>query len=181
MFALPNPKKTITIDFSMSQIMNALPKINVLSDGKYSVTKINTTFNQITLESLEFLSLGVYIDFNLVSKTDTSTELTIEIRRKLGSFDTDIEIQRANDHFQVLVDYLSEIIVLSESEFNKKYLDKLNAIAKNKELNDLPWYAKPYIANLYIILGIVTLPLLIGFIILPVGIYAKNKKNAYFN
>ena len=57
--------------------------------------------------------------------------------------------------------------------------DNLDAIIENinkaKEENDKPWYAKKNVATAYIILGIVTLPFLIGFLILPLGIYARNK------
>ena len=99
MFSLPNPKKTITIEFSIDQVMKGIPRISAASDTKYNVTEINATFNQVTLECSEFLSLGVYIDINLAKKSDTSTEVTIEIRRKIGSFDNAVELQNANYHF----------------------------------------------------------------------------------
>lgn len=179
MFTIPNPKKTITIEFPIEKVMNAIPKINIASDTKYKVSEINETFNQVILECLEFLSLGVFIDFNLVKKSETSTEITIEIRRKIGSFDTDVEVQNANYHFTDLLKYLSEIIVLSDIDFNKKYSSIIENVNKTKEEDNKPWFAKKYVANLYIILGIVTIPFLIGFLILPVGIYAKMQKNKY--
>ena len=89
------------------------------SDTKYKVSEINAIFNQVTLECFEFLSLGVYIDFNLVKKSETSTEVTIEIRRKMGSFDTEVEVSKANYHFKDLVNHLSEVIVLSEAKTPK--------------------------------------------------------------
>ena len=181
MFSLPNPKKTITIEFSIDQVMKGIPRISAASDTKYNVTEINATFNQVTLECSEFLSLGVYIDFNLVKKSDTSTEVTIEIRRKIGSFDTDVEIQNAKYHFTDLVNHLSSVIVLSDYDFNTKYSAVLaNMLNKNNE-DAKPWFAKKNIATLYIILGIVTIPFLIGFILLPVGIYARKKNKEYMN
>jgi hypothetical protein len=145
------------------------------------VTEVNAIFNQITLECSEFLSLGVYIDFNLAKKSDTSTEVTIEIRRKIGSFDNAVELQNANHHFMDLVNYLSSVIVMSDEEFNKKYSAVLEAIANKSNEEAKPWFAKKNLATLYIILGIATLPFLIGFIILPIGLYARKKNKEYLN
>ena len=181
MFSIPNPKKTITIEFSLEQIMKGIPKISAASDTKYSVTDINAIFNQVTLECSEFLSLGVYIDFNLTKKSDTSTEVTIEIRRKIGSFNTDVEIQNANHHFTDLVNYLSTVIVLSDDEFNKKYSAVLAKITNKSNEDAKPWFAKKNVPILYMILGFLTLPILIGFILLPMGIYARKKNKEYIN
>lgn len=181
MFSLPNPKKTITIEFSVEQIMKGIPKITAASDTKYNVTEVNAIFNQVTLECSEFLSLGVYIDFNLAKKSDTSTEVTIEIRRKIGSFDNAVELQNANHHFMDLLNYLSSVIVMSDDEFNKKYSAVLETIANKSNEDAKPWFAKKNVPTLCMILGFLTLPLLIGFILLPVGIYARNKNKEYLN
>lgn len=181
MFSLPNPKKTITIDFSIEQVMKSIPKINIASDTKYKVEEINPIFNQVTLECLEFLSLGVYIDFNLVKKSETSTEVTIEIRRKIGSFDTDVEISKANYHFKDLVNHLSEVIVLSDEDFNKKYSKIIQDVAKAEEDKLKPWYTGKNVPTLMIILGWLTIPILIGLVILPLGIYARIKNKEYLN
>ena len=181
MFSLPNPKKTITIEFSIDQVMKGIPRISAASDTKYNVTEINATFNQVTLECSEFLSLGVYIDINLAKKSDTSTEVTIEIRRKIGSFDNAVELQNANYHFKDLVNHLSTVIVLSDEEFNRKYSAVLAKIANKSDEDSKPWFAKKNLATLYIILGFLTLPILIGFILLPVGIYARKKNKEYMN
>lgn len=175
MFSLPNPKKTITIDFSVEQVMSAIPKIHIASNTKYKVTEINPVFNQVTLEAMEFLSLGVYIDFNLVKKSDTSTEITIEIRRKFGTFDTEAEVTRANDHFKDLVNHLSAIIVLSPADFDKKYVKTIEGNSSK------PWYTGKNVATMYIIFGIVTLPIYIGFLILPLGLYARKKNKEYLS
>lgn len=181
MFSLPNPKKTITIDFSIEQVMSSIPRIHIASDTKYRVEEVNATFNQVTLECLEFLSLGVYIDFNLVKKSETSTEITIEIRRKIGSFDTDVEVQRANYHFKDLVNHLSEVIVLSDADFNKNYSKTIQEVAKAEVDKLKPWYTGKNVPLLMIILGFLTIPLLIGIIILPLGIYARIKNKEYLN
>jgi len=159
--------------------MNAIPKIYISSNGKYKITKTNDIFKQITLEALELLSLGVYIDFNLTKINDNSTEITIEIRRKIGSFDNSVEIQNASNHFDILVQELSNIIILSDNEFNIKYAENIKNINEIEEDNAKPWFAKKYVANTWLILGICTLPFILGIFILPIGIYAKYKNAKY--
>jgi hypothetical protein len=181
MFSLPNPKKTITIEFPIDQVMKSIPKITAASDTKYNVTEVNAIFNQVTLECSEFLSLGVYIDFNLVKKSETSTEVTVEIRRKIGSFDNAVELQNANHHFMDLVNHLSSVIVMSDDEFNKKYSAVLETIANKNNEDAKPWFAKKNVPTLCMILGLLTLPILIGFILLPLGIYARKKNKEYLN
>jgi hypothetical protein len=178
---IQNPKKTITVDFSIEKVKSSIPKIYITSDGKYRVNNQNNILNEITLECFEGLSLGVYIDFNMVKLSDTSTEITIEIRRKIGSFDNSIELQNANYHFQDLTKYLSEIVNLTDEEFDVKYTRNIQKIKDNEIDLSKPWYARKYIANLWLILGVCTLPLVIGVVILPIGIYAKIKKSKFEN
>ena len=70
---------------------------------------------------------------------------------------------------------------LSNLDFNKKYSAIIENISKAKEEDDKPWFAKKNLPTIYIILGIVTIPLLIGFLILPLGIYARMKNKQYLN
>ena len=67
-------------------------------------------FNQYTLEASEFLSLGVFIDINLNEVSPTKTEINIEVRRKLGAFDTWVEVQNANEHIQNLINAISKAL-----------------------------------------------------------------------
>ena len=139
MFSLPNPKKTITIDFSIEQVMSSIPRIHIAS------------------------------------------EVTIEIRRKMGSFDTEVEVSKANYHFKDLVNHLSEVIVLSEADFNKNYSKIIQDVAKAEVEQSKPWYTGKNVPVLMMILGFLTLPFLIGFLILPLGIYARIKNKEYLN
>lgn len=111
--------------------------------------------------------------------SETSTEITIEIRRKFGAFDTSVEVSNANYHFQDLTKYLSEIVILSNEDFEVKYAQNIQKIKEDELDKSKPWYARKYVANAWLILGICTLPLIIGFAILPIGIYAKVKKHKF--
>lgn len=95
--AIPNPKKTITVDFPLETIKEAVTFIRGL-DQKYILHDSNAIFNQYTFSSPEFLSLGVYIDINLSAETESRTEITIEVKRKYGAFDAEREITYANEH-----------------------------------------------------------------------------------
>ena len=107
--AIPNPTKKVTIDFTIDQVKNAvltIPKVFT----KYRVNSQNPMFNQYTLEATEFLSLGVFIDINLNEVSPTKTEISIEVRRKLGAFDSWVEVQNANEHIQNIITAISKAL-----------------------------------------------------------------------
>ena len=99
----------------------------------------------------------------------------------MGSFDTEVEVSKANYHFKDLVNHLSEVIVLSEADFNKNYSKIIQDVAKAEVEQSKPWYTGKNVPVLMMILGFLTLPLLVGFLILPLGIYARIKNKEYLN
>ena len=107
--AIPNPTKKVTIDFPMSQVKDSILSIPKVYK-KYRIQSQNPMFNQYTLEASEFLSLGVFIDINLNEVSPTKTEINIEVRRKLGAFDTWVEVQNANEHIQNLINAISKAL-----------------------------------------------------------------------
>jgi hypothetical protein len=113
--AVPNPKKSLTIDFAIEDLKKGIPKIPLINK-KYKMYKSNEAFNQYSLEAYELLSLGVYIDINLNSVGDKKTEIQIEIRRKVGAFDNSVEVTKANQHLENIIESLSKAVTLSDSE-----------------------------------------------------------------
>lgn len=107
--AIANPTKKVTIDFTMSQVKDAVLSIPKVFK-KYRVQSQNPMFNQYTLEASEFLSLGVFIDINLNEVSPTKTEINIEVRRKLGAFDNWVEVQNANEHIQNIINAISKAL-----------------------------------------------------------------------
>lgn len=120
LFSIPNPTKKIVIDFSLNKIKIGINRIPKFTSNKYKITSFNEIFNTYVLESLEFLSLGVFIDINLTVINENKTEINIEIRRKIGTFDQNYEVTKANEHITTLISILSELIILSDSEFENK-------------------------------------------------------------
>ena len=126
--AIANPTKKVTIDFPMSQVKDAVlttPKVF----KKYRVESQNPMFNQYTLEASEFLSLGVFIDINLTEVTPTKTEISIEVRRKLGAFDNWVEVQNANEHIQNIITAISKALTTPNDQVQeikqKSYVPEL--------------------------------------------------------
>ncbi|MEE6130129.1 TM2 domain-containing protein [Chryseobacterium arthrosphaerae] len=116
-FAIPNPKKILSVDFPIDRVRESVKNISVLS-SKYKFNSSNEIFNQYTYESYEFLSLGVYIDINLNSVTDHKTEITIEIRRKLGTFNESHEVTHANNHIVNIINYIAQLTAITSDEIN---------------------------------------------------------------
>jgi hypothetical protein len=129
---ISNPKKTISVDFPLDKVKIGVERIDTFTK-KYKFTKSNPIFNQTTFEATELLSLGVYIDINLSSLNDNKTEITIEIRRKIGSFDQSHEVTKANQHIENLFELLAKGISYNEVEFaNFQETEKNELIDKKK-------------------------------------------------
>tara|TARA_B100000780_G_scaffold110191_1_gene77073 strand:- start:55 stop:555 length:501 start_codon:yes stop_codon:yes gene_type:complete len=161
--AIPNPKKTFTIPFGISKTFDAVQVIAGLKN-KYKLTKSNTTFNSCTLEASEFLSLGVYIDFNLNDISDEKTEVTIEVKRKIGSFDESHEVTQANEHIDILTDALSNALTMSDSDIASIKNSMLKDVKPNKNTTKKGWYQ----SNFLLILAVV--------FFFPIGIYGLFKR-----
>jgi hypothetical protein len=131
--AIPNPKKTIEIDFSIEQIKNSMEFIP-LKNAKYILFQKNEIVSQYTFHGKETLSLGVYIDINLSSISDSKTKIDIEVRRTVGAFDQSSEVTRANDHIQVIINLLSECLVLNDTEKNE-LIEKSKQPAEKKQFS----------------------------------------------
>ncbi|MEY3505068.1 MAG: hypothetical protein RL349_1665 [Bacteroidota bacterium] len=113
--AISNPKKTLVIDFSIEKLKSIVELIPLLN-SKYKFTSKNEILNSFTFEALEFLSLGIFADINFSKQDESRTEISIEIRRKVGAFDQAHEVSKANEHIAVLYELISKCLVLTEAE-----------------------------------------------------------------
>ncbi|MEY8758141.1 TM2 domain-containing protein [Chryseobacterium tongliaoense] len=117
-FAIPNPKKTLSVDFPIERVRESVRNIYLLNP-QYKFSSSNEIFNQYTYESYEFMSLGVYIDINLNSISDNKTEITVEIRRKSGTFNESYEVTHANNHISNIINYIAQLTILSSDDLIK--------------------------------------------------------------
>jgi hypothetical protein len=116
--AIPNPKKSLIIDFSIEQLKSTIEYVAVLNT-KYKLNSKNDILNTYTFEAMEFLSLGIYADISFSKQDETRTEVTIEIRRKVGAFDQAHEVSNANEHISTLFGLISNCVVLTEAEITE--------------------------------------------------------------
>lgn len=175
--AIPNPKKTTQVDFPIERVKLSVLNINLIND-KYKFTSSNEIFNQYTYEALEFLSLGVYIDINLNRLSDDKTEISVEIRRKLGTFNQSHEVTKANEHLVKIFDCIAKLTTKSIEEIedikNAKVVNHEKRITTSNASNSFsnnnktstPWYEKNWLVILLCVL------------FFPVGIYALWKNSS---
>lgn len=117
-FAIPNPKKILSVDFPIEKVRTSVKNISLIN-SKYKISASNEIFNQYTYESFEFLSLGVFIDINLNSILENKTEITVEIRRKLGTFNESHEVTHANNHIVNIINYIAKLTSMSSDDLIK--------------------------------------------------------------
>jgi hypothetical protein len=175
--AIPNPKKSTLVDFPIERVKLSVLNISLINN-KYKFTSSNEIFNQYTYEALEFLSLGVYIDINLNKVSDDKTEITVEVRRKIGTFNQSHEVTKANEHLVKIFDCIAKLTAKSPEEIENIKGEQLliNSTSKkptklsNGNNTNLPnssaWYEKKW---LVVILCIV---------FFPVGLYALWKNSS---
>ena len=130
-FAIPNPKKSIQVDFPIEKIKKSILNIQLLNKN-YKFSTSNEIFNQFTFESSEFLSVGVFLDFHLNAINENKTEINLEIRRKLGSFNQPVEITNANNHIDKLFKYIAQLTSMSNDEI-ESLKQKINLIPPPKK------------------------------------------------
>lgn len=127
--AISNPKKSLVIDFSIEKLKSTVEFIPLLN-SKYKLNSKNEILNSYTFEALEFLSLGIFADISFSRQDESRTEISIEIRRKIGAFDQAHEVSKANDHISALFELISKCIVLTETEIKELETKKNSAPEK---------------------------------------------------
>ena len=116
---VPNPKKSLTVEFPFDDVKEGVKYIGDMFPS-YSLFKSNDIMHMYTFSATESLSVGVYIDVAVVKLTDTTTQIDIEIRRKIGAFDSMHEVHHGNTHIQNVITLVSNF--LGYSDANKQVL-----------------------------------------------------------
>lgn len=179
--AIPNPKKTILVDYPVERVKLSVKNINLIN-SKYKFSSSNEIFNQYTYSASELLSLGVFIDINLNNISEFKTEITVEIRRKIGSFDESYEITKSNEYIVSIYDCIAKLTIKSPEEIENlkneqiaklKPLAKPNNLSKNNSNTQLSstnaWYNKNWLV------------IFLCVVFFPVGLYALWKNTTIAN
>jgi len=115
--SIPNPKKTFNVDFPLNHVYETLQFIPLIDkDKKYKFNSKDDILKSLVFEALEFLSLGVYIDIQLTEVSENKTQIDLEIRRKVGSFDKSHEVTAANNHISKFSSLISLSISATEEQ-----------------------------------------------------------------
>lgn len=155
-FSVPNPSKKVQIDFSIEKVKESVKNINLVNK-KYKFESSVELANLYTYESLEFLSLGVFIDINLISLGVDKTEVNIEVRRKVGTFDQNHEVTKAHGHINEMIKIISLLLTKSKEDID---------LLKNPiNVECVNWYDKKWLV------------FLLCWLFFPIGFYGlwKNK------
>lgn len=107
--AIPNPKKTITIDFPIAKVKVAARNIDKVMQFCH-FREENQLFNSFKFSRSEFLSMGAFININLTSINENRTQIDVEISRQLGAFDEWVEVQKANKHIEEAINSIAYVL-----------------------------------------------------------------------
>jgi hypothetical protein len=153
---IPNPKKTITIDFPIEQVKVAARNIDKLMKSCDFIEE-NDLFNSYKFTRNEFLSLGAFININLNAVSNNKTQVDVEISRKLGAFDEWVEVQKANKHIEETINSMANIIkngIPKIEPILKPEIDK-TPMSKSKAILTLITFFGVFFGIIYLIIKMV--------------------------
>jgi hypothetical protein len=108
--AIPNPSKTITLNYSAETIKEVVKNLHLYlkSNGKDGYTKESEDeiLSRYKFAKGEFLSLGSYINI-MIDGDETKSTVTIDITRKMGAYDDWVEVSNANRQMSEVLDAIS--------------------------------------------------------------------------
>ena len=133
-----NPKKTVVVSFSLDKVLATYKRLiegmsvnNTAIGVNYKIDTQDDILKQLTISATEMLSMGVYIDINLEEISSDKTGITVEVRRKIGSFDQSVEVQLANQHINNVLKTISELLTNPDMDYGKVKEDKDKAQAES--------------------------------------------------
>ncbi len=130
--AIPNPQKSFQVNFNLEYTNKAINHI-VLYSEKYKLTEANLLLNKCVYETTEFLSLGVFIDVSATYVAEGISQITITVRRKIGTFNQAHEVTLANTHISNLETLISQSLGDNESDRIIKMREKTDLIQIKKD------------------------------------------------
>lgn len=114
---IQNPKKTITVEKNIESVKNVVKNLHKIYTSINEVVEENELINEYYYHIKEGMySMGSKVVFNLKKIDESSTEISIEIMREVGSYDQDYEVSRANDQMKAITTALNTFLNLTESE-----------------------------------------------------------------
>jgi hypothetical protein len=129
--AIPNPTKSLTIQFPLDQVKIAARNIDkVMSFCHFR--EENDIFNSYKFSRTEFLSFGAIINVHLKKIDDLTTQIDIEISRQMGAFDDWVEVSKANRHLDETMKAISEILTNGVPQKQTEVTSEVGKISDKK-------------------------------------------------
>ena len=146
LFAIPNPTKQIKVNYSLDEVKKAAANVDLVAKG-YSPREHDEIINIYKYAKTEFLSLGVEIDISLSEISDNKTQIDIEIKRAIGTFDEWHEVSKAKTHIETLLKSISTLLTsdidkLIEEKEQKVKLANEKLEAEKEAIKNLPLWRK---------------------------------------
>ena len=105
-----NPKKEITVNFSLDKVMQTLKAI-CIKDIRFVMTDFDDVLNRVKIERKFPTDLWNKFRFEiLVEESDGKSKISIEVSRAIGAFNRPGEVTVATSFMSDLLDSLSKLI-----------------------------------------------------------------------
>lgn len=112
--SIPNPTKSFSVNFSHNDVKQAMSNLSTylgMADAPgYQVDHFDEMIGELRLRKTEFLSLGVVIVIHANMVNETTTNISIEVQRAIGTFDQRHEVTYANEHMNLVTQALSSLL-----------------------------------------------------------------------
>lgn len=136
--SIANPKRSLTINFSIAKIKQAITLCNHYVKDIEKCTP-DDVLNIYTLHFSERLSLGSNMIVQLNALDPEKTQLEIEMQRAAGSYDSSVEIDYANRQINYFCEALSKILSMSDEDVEKLRIGEIKIPDSEKKSAKLPW------------------------------------------
>lgn len=144
--SIPNPTKSFSVNFSHEDVKQSMSNLStylgMAEAPGYQVDHFDGVIGELRLRKTEFLSLGVIIVIHANMVNETTTNLSIEVQRAIGTFDQRSEVSNANEHMNLVTQALSSLLQNPSMDVNhNSFLIFKNRNEENKLfLSILGWF-----------------------------------------
>jgi len=103
-----NPKREFTIAVPIADVGKSILQVQSHYPKEYQLDKADDLFHQYRfIKPGALLDMGYYIDFVLTKVNETDSKIDVEVSRRAGAINTNIEMGIANETLKNVVDRLS--------------------------------------------------------------------------
>lgn len=152
---IQNPKKTITVEKNIESVKNVVKNLHKIYTSIDKIFEENELINEYHYHIKEGMySMGSKVIFNLRKLDESSTEISIEIMRMVGSYNQGHEVSIANNEMTAITTALNSFLNLTESEVSNYDTSKGQITTHTSVFGTICWTI--FGIAIVIILGLLT-------------------------